>query len=116
MTFSSGSPQLEDMLDDVANRGARLGRGERFAILHVLLDRDAYANSQGAARARKTWLTEQGDLARQQLLRMALVLPEGVPGHAGRPIVRCAGTCVQQRRGCHRMAAASDDTEFWHRQ
>lgn len=84
MTFSSGSPRLEDMLDDAANWSAWLGRGERFAILRVLLDRDAYAHPPGAAQARKSWLAEHGDLIRKQMLGMALVLPEDVLGQAQR--------------------------------
>ncbi|AYR19743.1 hypothetical protein [Alcaligenes faecalis] len=84
MTFSSGSPRLEDMLDDAANWRAWLGRGERFAILRVLLDRDAYAHPPGAAQARKAWLAEHGDLIRQHMLGMALVLPEDVLDQAQR--------------------------------
>lgn len=84
MTFSSRSPRLEDMLDDAANWRAWLGRGKRFAMLRVLLDRDAYAHPPGAARARKVWLAEHGDLIRQQMLGIALVLPKDVLSQAQR--------------------------------
>ncbi|WP_312418071.1 hypothetical protein [Comamonas sp.] len=84
MTFSSGSPRFEDMLDDAANWRAWLGRGKRFAMLRVLLDRDAYAHPPGAAQARKAWLAEHGALIRQQMLGMALVLPGDVLNQAQR--------------------------------
>jgi len=78
LSFASGKPDLQTLRDYSSAWTSWLDRGERFAMLRILLDSDAYGHPPGAAQARKRWFAANANALKNQVFGMATVAPADV--------------------------------------
>ena len=75
LSFSQGAPSLDDLQQYSFAWTEWFERGERFAVLRILLDHRAQEHPPGGALARKTWLSSHGDRLKAQVVGLATVAP-----------------------------------------
>lgn len=75
LSFSQGAPSLDDLQQYSLAWTEWFERGERFAVLRLLLDRSAQEHPPGGALARKNWLSSHGDRLKAQVVGLATVVP-----------------------------------------